>query len=559
MHSRADEKKQVDPPFPDASSMAALRSWCEGLAAREAARRYLNREPKDGQSSRAMLGRIRRQLVKFVRARQHNELARSLESLGPHADNARGLLSAAESLRSTPVAHPLITDKVEHWLPKRSASALKACGIKSLADLVVRVPRRRQWWRSVPGLGAAGAASIETFFAQHSELIDRARALSRDKGQPFQDSLERSFESQELDGSRGTFRAPRATCALRASNDLEAVSAWLNLHESQATQRAYRKEAERLLLWAAMERGCALSSLNTEDATAFRAFLRRPSPRARWVGPSRPRTDPEWKPFSGDLSARSVAYSLSVLNALFRWLIEQRYVLANPFSGMRTRGGGRAAPLDSRRGFSDGEWALVRTVAEGMEWRSGWTLEAAQRLRFILDFCYATGLRSGELVDCSLGNIRRDATGNAWLDVVGKGAKSGHVFLPPQALGALDTYLAQRGLTTLPSRWNPATPLLSSVMVDGPSISSGRLWQIVKRFFLTVATNVEKDSPALAQKLKSASPHWMRHTHASHSLANGAELTTVRDNLRHASISTTSVYLHGDDAKRARQLREAFR
>lgn len=402
MHRKSGEQVQVDPPFPDVSSMAALRSWCEGMAAREAAKRYLNREPKDGQYSRAMLGRIRRQLVEFVRARQHNELARSLASLGPHAGNARGLLSAAESLRSTPVARPLITDKAEHWLPKRSASALNACGIKTLADLTVRVPRRRQWWRSVPGLGAAGAASIETFFAQHPDLTDRARALIWDRSQHFQGSLEHLFESQELDGSRGTFRAPTGTCALRASNDLEAVNAWLNLHESQATLRAYRKEAERLMLWAAMERGCALSSLTTEDATAFRAFLRRPSPRARWVGPSRPRIDPDWKPFSGDLSARSVAYSLSVLNALFRWLIEQRYVLANPFSGVKTRGGGRAAPLDSRRGFSDGEWALIRTVADGMEWRSGWTLEAAQRLRFILDFCYATGLRSGELVDCSL-------------------------------------------------------------------------------------------------------------------------------------------------------------
>ena len=41
-------------------------------------------------------------------------------------------------------------------------------------------------------------------------------------------------------------------------------------------------------------------------------------------------------------------------------------------------------------------------------------------------------------------------------------------------------------------------------------------------------------------------------------LGSGAELITVRDNLRHASISTTSIYLHGDDLKRARQLSAAF-
>jgi site-specific recombinase XerD len=41
-------------------------------------------------------------------------------------------------------------------------------------------------------------------------------------------------------------------------------------------------------------------------------------------------------------------------------------------------------------------------------------------------------------------------------------------------------------------------------------------------------------------------------------LANGVELTAVRDNLRHASVSTTSVYLHSDDVKRAKQLGMAF-
>ncbi|CAN0620855.1 protein of unknown function [Burkholderia multivorans] len=32
----------------------------------------------------------------------------------------------------------------------------------------------------------------------------------------------------------------------------------------------------------------------------------------------------------------------------------------------------------------------------------------------------------------------------------------------------------------------------------------------------------------------------------------------VRDNLRHASISTMSTYLQGDEVKRARQFEQAF-
>jgi hypothetical protein len=43
------------------------------------------------------------------------------------------------------------------------------------------------------------------------------------------------------------------------------VQTWLALHESPTTQRTYRKEAERLILWAIVERGRALSSLTTEQ------------------------------------------------------------------------------------------------------------------------------------------------------------------------------------------------------------------------------------------------------------------------------------------------------
>jgi site-specific recombinase XerD len=90
------------------------------------------------------------------------------------------------------------------------------------------------------------------------------------------------------------------------------------------------------------------------------------------------------------------------------------------------------------------------------------------------------------------------------------------------------------------------------------AISAVRLWGVMRRFFQDAAKAIESDHPALAGKLRRASPHWMRHTHATHALARGAELTAVRDNLRHASISTTSIYLHGDEVKRARQMAGAF-
>jgi len=218
------------------------------------------------------------------------------------------------------------------------------------------------------------------------------------------------------------------------------------------------------------------------------------------------------------------------------------------------------APLDTSRGFTDGEWQIVRSLADGLEWSYGWEATAAQRLRFVLDFAYATGLRAGELVSATLGDVLTDANGDHWLRLIGKGSRPGKVALPPLARHALEQSLLQRGLPVTPARWQPKVPLLARLgnETDSASITAARLWHVMRRFFMQAAGLMEADHPPLAEKLRRASPHWMRHTHATHALARGAELTTVRDNLRHASIATTSIYLQGDEVKRARQLDAAF-
>lgn len=307
-----------------------------------------------------------------------------------------------------------------------------------------------------------------------------------------------------------------------------------------------------------MERGRALSSLTTNDAIAYRSFLRRPVPHERWIGPSRPRHSAEWRPFTGSLSARSAAYALSVLAALFRWLVEQRYVLANPFAGVKVKSHAQRAGLDVSRGFTEGEWLLVRTLADGLEWSYSWSEPAAQRLRFLLDFGYSTGLRASELIGATLGDVHRDEHGDHWLHVRGKGGKLGKVVLPSLARAALDQYLVRRGLPVTPANWNAATPLVGRLAECDAGIESTRLWRVLHRFFLLAAGVIEGERPMTAEKLRRASPHWMRHTHASHALARGAELVMMRDNLRHASISTTSIYLHSDDVQRARQFDQAF-
>lgn len=558
--------------FPELASLAALRAWYEGLTARAAVTHYLPHLRATGQSSRSLIGRIRRTLITVARARQRDDLAHLFEhETADRIRHAAAVVHAIDVLRTTPVPEPQLTDDVARWLPGRIVTVLHAQRIATFAELTLRVPRRRRWWLVIPGLGETSAHQVEGFFAVHPRLTERARQLA-DAVEVASGHVaggvvpwERLTVPADLDGSRGRFRAPPDACLLAANNDYEAVQSWLSLHESPDTCRAYRKEAERLMLWAIVERQQPLSSLTTDDAIAYRAFLRRPAPRARWCGAPRSRASSGWRPFARGLSARSTAYALSVLRALFRWLIEERYVLANPFAGIKVRGTVHVGPFDTARSLTDLEWQVVRALAEGLEGSGGWSEMAAQRLRFLLDFLYATGLRSHELVSATLGDISTDRHDDAWLQVTGKGARQGKVALPPLAAEALERFLMQRGLPVSRRRWQPDTSL-AAILTGGGDLTRGshegmtptRLRQVLQRFFVQAATMLEGDDPALAAKLRHASPHWMRHTHATHALEHGVELVAVRDNLRHASIATTSTYLHGDDSRRARQVDAAF-
>jgi len=540
--------------------MATFRAWAQGLTARAAVERYLPAKLGNGRSARGVLGRIREQLVQLAEHQRQPDLAKVLRQPRPRGSiDVRRLLHAVEVLIELPIRQPGADDLVGDWLPGRYARALDSVGIKTLAELAVRVPRRRQWWKEIPHMGEAGGRVVAAFFSKHPELIVRVRALVQATTPGPVAPWERLVVPLDLDGSAGTLRAPTEGSSLAATNDYQAVTAWLDLHETGTTRRSYCKEVERLVLWCLVERGKAMSSLTTEDATAYRAFLRRPWPASRWIGKRRPRSSTDWRPFNGPLAARSVAYALSVVGALFRWLIQQRYLLANPWAGIRVKGAERGKGLDPARSLDDAEWRYVREIAEMLEWSYGWEKPAAQRMRFLLDFAYATGLRAGEFVEAKLRQIETDDHGDHWLHVVGKGGKRGRVALPPLARAALERYLVERGLPVTRERWSPGTSILGRLSGDGAAgVSASRLRAMIGRFFTLTADLIADRNPAFAEKLRQVSPHWMRHTHATHALNGGAELTTVRDNLRHASIATTSLYLHVDDVRRSQQLSKVF-
>ncbi len=121
-----------------------------------------------------------------------------------------------------------------------------------------------------------------------------------------------------LDGREGNNRASDLDAKqISANDDASAIMAWLNeFSDSRETQRSYRKEAERLLLWTLIIRRKPLSSLTREDMSAYYDFLINPQPYTQWCGPRVSRNSPHWRPFQGPLSSSSQSQSFSILNAL---------------------------------------------------------------------------------------------------------------------------------------------------------------------------------------------------------------------------------------------------
>ncbi|MGO2415219.1 MAG: hypothetical protein ACTH7H_05595, partial [Cobetia crustatorum] len=151
--------------------------------------------------------------------------------------------------------------------------------------------------------------------------------------------LEGELQKTEATSARSASSQPTL---IRARTDIEAVAAWLAeyLHSAQ-TLRAYRKEAERLLLWLKAEgelgREATLSSLDRARLEQFESFLADPRPAQRWIGSVRARKHPEWRPFRGPLAPASRRQSLVILQGLYSWLVEAGYLSRNPFRLMRDK------------------------------------------------------------------------------------------------------------------------------------------------------------------------------------------------------------------------------
>jgi site-specific recombinase XerD len=81
----------------------------------------------------------------------------------------------------------------------------------------------------------------------------------------------------------------------------------------------------------------------------------------------------------------------------------------------------------------------------------------------------------------------------------------------------------------------------------------------LKAFFSGIANDAPLSNERERKRFVEASTHWLRHTFASHALADGMSLDVVRDVMGHASIATTSIYLSAERKRKAQQMEQLVR
>ncbi|MGB7241815.1 MAG: tyrosine-type recombinase/integrase, partial [Sulfitobacter sp.] len=359
-----------------------------------------------------------------------------------------------------------------------------------------------------------------------------------------------------ISGAYGQFRNQEQPCALDAQTDVPAIQAWLDSLTNPQTREAYRKEMIRVVLWATTVRARAFSDLTVEDAALYRTFLKDPQPHQEWVGARRPLNHPQWRPFAQSLSPSSQRYALQVIRTCARWLREQNYLTANPWAAIKADGAVNEQPTAGQVP-SRSHWGLVRRLADRLE-THGWEEASANRLRFLLDFGRATGLRVSELAQLRLGHLYEQEAGEWMLRVAGKGGKTESIDLLPPAKHALETYLRQRGLSALIENNDETIPVISQLANPYAALGRKAIWRIVDRFRKLASDELATVNKRLSKQLETMSPHTLRHLCGSHTLNAGAQLTDVRDFLRHANIRTTSRYVHSDERQRRKRLTDAL-
>jgi integrase/recombinase XerD len=150
----------------------------------------------------------------------------------------------------------------------------------------------------------------------------------------------------------------------------------------------------------------------------------------------------------------------------------------------------------------------------------------------MLEMLYGSGLRVSELCDLSVQDFIADAD---LIRCFGKGSKERFVPVGVAEGHALARYLAEgRGAF---DRTGGAERHMFLTRLGRKFTRMGVFKMLKER---AAAAGLD---PAVV------SPHVLRHCFASHLLAHGADIRAIQEMLGHASIATTQIYTHVDQAR----------
>ncbi len=224
-----------------------------------------------------------------------------------------------------------------------------------------------------------------------------------------------------------------------------------------------------------------------------------------------------------DMETTSIARHLTAIKMFYRYLAGEKLVDSDPTALMDSPKLWRVLPDYLSLDEVDSLLDVFPAGGEALDIRN----------RTILHLLYASGLRVSELTGLKVADVNFE---NGFVRVRGKGSKERVVPVAPKVLRMLARYTqnARNELIYL----IPNTPYLF-VSHHSRKLNRERIWAIIK------------DAAFRAGIAKNIYPHTLRHSFASHLLANGADLRAIQEMLGHADIATTEIYTHVDKGKLA--------
>jgi integrase/recombinase XerD len=228
----------------------------------------------------------------------------------------------------------------------------------------------------------------------------------------------------------------------------------------------------------------------------------------------------------GKLAARSRARALVAMRGLFRHLVGERWLEADPTQLID-------APRTARRlpGVL-GEAAVAKLIAQPADTPRG------RRDAAMIELAYASGLRVSELINIALADINLN---HGFVRVTGKGNKTRLVPVGSAARDKVARYLEVDRPTLVR---DPAERALF-LTERGRPMTRQAFWKTLRNYARRAGVRLPAGD---------ISPHKLRHSFATHLVERGADLRAVQAMLGHADISTTQIYTQ---VSRARVLEQA--